>query len=158
MKKFISSKNPIIPTGPRRDLAAMACPLCSEAFFAQFVEGVLATRQYNGHHGCKDEGTLPSEARMRVQYTSKTDPTIETCLRRRRKPGAKCALGGRAHEHRGRPCLHRGREWSAWLERACPYCLSTASPRPQTPGRRRSRGSLSAAQMAILPHVRPKKK
>ena len=67
VKKFISSKNPIIPTGPRRDLAAMACPLCSEAFFAQFVEGVLATRQYNGHHGCKDEGTLPSEARMRVQ-------------------------------------------------------------------------------------------
>lgn len=94
---------------------------------------------------------------LKPECASKTEHTIESCLRRRRKPGAKCALGGRAHDHRGRPCLHRGREWSAWLERACPYCLSTASPRPQTPGRRRSRGSLSAAQMGIFPHVRPKK-
>ena len=83
---------------------------------------------------------------LKPECASKTEPTIESCLRRRRKPGARCALGGRAHDHRGRPCLHRGREWSAWLERACPYCLSTASPRPQTPGRRRSRGSLSVAQ------------
>ena len=95
---------------------------------------------------------------LKPECASKTEPTIESCLRRRRKPGAKCALGGRAHDHRGRPCPHRGREWSAWLERACPYCLSTASPRPQTPGRRRSRGSLSDAQVEILPHVRPKKK
>ena len=88
---------------------------------------------------------------LKPECASKTEPTIESCLRRRRKPGARCAPGGRAHDHRGRPCLHRGREWSAWLERACPYCLSAASPRPQTPGRRRSRGSLSAAQMGIFP-------
>ena len=95
---------------------------------------------------------------LKPECASKTEPTIESCLRRRRKPGARCAPGGRAHDHRGRPCPHRGREWSAWLERVPPYYLSTASKRPETPGRRRSKGSLTAAQMGIFPHVPPKRR